>query len=465
MRITLYQFGKRVNSTLKPNDNIFHEVVENVQLKEDTSLYNPTFLLSPKWRDLRYNYLLWDNRYYYIDDIVKPNIKDVWEYHCSIDLLATFKADILDTIAYIKYSKDNYDISIPDDRISFPVLESVSVYDKEVFASELDTTITIQYISASDSYYGSVATAVLTTDNLRSLNALLMSESFGDSLSKQIDSTASAIVGCKLFPIAINGDLTKNMTILSTQTSISAGIITGNGLRRGTWTILTTDQLTSLVGSSNFKNFEPYTTYKLYLPAYGYIEVSPSYLLSLLKTSRTFDIKYILDVINGSMTYVIWGLGKFDCAFAVNIPTAYSGINAINTISSGINAVASVGDALFGGGLTNIASNAFNTAVAATQKICGTIGSSSGSMASIMSDPMFHSAKDFHIQLIKQSLKERRNSTYDTKAVHGSPNNTIDKLSNYTGYVQTVNISVASNLPKLYADELNDLIDNGIFIE
>lgn len=464
MEVTLYQFGKRANSTLQPDDNIFHEDVSNVQLKEDTSLYNPTFLLTPKWLDIRYNYLKWNNKYYWIDDVINVNVKGCYEYICSMDLLASFKSDILDTIAYIKYSYVNFNNAIPDDRISFPLIKSVDVYNKEVFSDNTETSIVIQYISAKDSYYGSVATGVINTTNLRSLNALLMSDSFSDSYEKQIDSTASSIVGCKLFPINISGDVSTTMTILNTSTSINIALITGDGLKRGTWTILSTSQLSELVGTDDFRNYSPYTTYNLYLPCYGYVAIEPTYLKELLLEEKTFDIQYIIDVINGSITYVIWGIGKFDCAFAVNIPTAYSGINAINTISNGISAGAGIVDALFGGGITSAIQSTYNTTISATQKIAGTIGSSSGSMASIKSDPLYHGSNDFHIQLIKTTLKENT-SSYLPRAVMGSPNNKVDALSNYSGYVQTVGISVTTNLPKVYADELNAIIDSGIFIE
>lgn len=469
MYVTLYRFFKKSNSTKRPTDSTTQEGVSNVFLKEDTSIYSPTFRLTPANPDIIYTYLKWDNYYYYINDIVKPTISNCWEYVCTLDPLATFRAEINQTYAYIKYCSTNYDITVPDDRKSYCLVGNTTSATKEVFVNELDTTITVQYISAKDSYYGSVATAIVTPDALRQLNALLMSEDFQSSLNKQIDSTASAIVGCKLFPIAINGDTTSTMNILGTDTSINCTLIKGNGLRRGTYTLLTNSDLLSdtWVGSGEYQRQAPYSTYKLYLPCYGYIDVSFTYLQELALRGKDFDISYIIDIINGSLTWVIWGMGKFDCSLAVNIPTAYSGINALSTISNGIDAGAGLIDTIFGkGSISGTAKASFNTAVSATQKICGTIGSSSGSMASIISDPNYHGSKDMHIELIKTSLKEVKNSNDLTAPYIGRPCNKIDVLSNHGEYVECVNASVANVFaPKQFIDEINDTINSGIFLE
>ena len=163
MKVTLYTIYKKTNSTLQPTaDNPKFEL--EVNLKEDTSMYYPTFLINIVFtsNDFPYNYLKWQERYYFIDDIVKPTINNVWELVCSIDLLATFKADILtNTTAFVKYSANKFNPMIPDDRLSYPAIKSISMSHYELVKYNLEPSIVVTYISAKDSGYGSVAYAVM----------------------------------------------------------------------------------------------------------------------------------------------------------------------------------------------------------------------------------------------------------------------------------------------------------------
>ena len=64
MNITLYRFSKPNNSTKQPSGGTSISCV----LKENTSILNPVFIL--KNNDFDYNYCKWNNRYYFINDIV-----------------------------------------------------------------------------------------------------------------------------------------------------------------------------------------------------------------------------------------------------------------------------------------------------------------------------------------------------------------------------------------------------------
>ena len=112
MLITLYSFSKRKNSTKQPNTG----TQVGVNLKSPTSKYNPTFIIG-NTNPLPYTYLKWEDRYYYIDDI--RFIRDhYYELVCSLDVLATYKANVLATSAYVAYSSSNYNENLLDSRIS-----------------------------------------------------------------------------------------------------------------------------------------------------------------------------------------------------------------------------------------------------------------------------------------------------------------------------------------------------------
>lgn len=123
MSHTIYagKIAKRRNSTLQPtlNDTF------NVLLKSPTSLHTPTFTISAASFD--YNYLKWDDRYYFVTDVVSKN-NSLWEVSAVCDVLATFKTDILASTQFVSYSSVSGGTWLADTRI--PLLKSATVQKK-----------------------------------------------------------------------------------------------------------------------------------------------------------------------------------------------------------------------------------------------------------------------------------------------------------------------------------------------
>lgn len=110
MVIEIYQgFSKKPNSTKQPSGgrNV------NVTLKEGCSVLNPIFILNGF--NLSDNYIRWGIRYYYIDDIVILH-NEVAEYHCSSDVLATYKSNIGSSTQYVLRADSTYDLFIADSK-------------------------------------------------------------------------------------------------------------------------------------------------------------------------------------------------------------------------------------------------------------------------------------------------------------------------------------------------------------
>lgn len=117
MAHTIYagKVSKRRNSTLQPSLSASFDVL----LKTPTSLHAPTFTINASAFD--YNYLRWDDRYYFVTDIVARN-NNLWDVSAVIDVLATYKADILASTQYVSYSSEQGNAWLADTRI--PVLRS-----------------------------------------------------------------------------------------------------------------------------------------------------------------------------------------------------------------------------------------------------------------------------------------------------------------------------------------------------
>lgn len=104
--------NKRRNSTKQFQPGTDSHIT--VTLKENTSIDHPTFIISAPW--IGWNVCKWGDRYYFVDDIVSIG-NGLWEVSCVMDVLATFKADILASTFYVSYAKDGGGSWIPDTRL------------------------------------------------------------------------------------------------------------------------------------------------------------------------------------------------------------------------------------------------------------------------------------------------------------------------------------------------------------
>lgn len=112
MSHTIYagKIAKRKNSTLQPTLNTSFDVL----LKSPTSLHTPTFTISAASFD--YNYLKWGDRYYFVTDVTSRN-NGLWDVSAVVDVLATFKADILASTQFVSYSSQSGSSWLADMRI------------------------------------------------------------------------------------------------------------------------------------------------------------------------------------------------------------------------------------------------------------------------------------------------------------------------------------------------------------
>ena len=97
-----------------------------VKLKDPCSMRAPVFKVKGLTKGKLYNYVSWEGRFYWIDDIVYRTF-DIQEVHCHLDALATFKDHILDdqNAFFVKYSgrQDLWNKECDDPRLS-PLVES-----------------------------------------------------------------------------------------------------------------------------------------------------------------------------------------------------------------------------------------------------------------------------------------------------------------------------------------------------
>jgi len=89
-------FAKDDNSTKRPPGD-FGDYITNVRFKEPTSTTHPVLIVEAT---AQYNYVLIGNKYYFVNEIIRVTDK-MSEYHCEVDVLATFKSAIGESTEYV----------------------------------------------------------------------------------------------------------------------------------------------------------------------------------------------------------------------------------------------------------------------------------------------------------------------------------------------------------------------------
>lgn len=102
--------SKRRNSTLVPSLS----TAFNVVLKTPTSLHTPTFTINAA--TFPYNYLKWDDRYYFVTDVTSLHY-GLFEVSAVVDVLATYRSQILASTQFVSYSSLHGAEWLPDTRI------------------------------------------------------------------------------------------------------------------------------------------------------------------------------------------------------------------------------------------------------------------------------------------------------------------------------------------------------------
>lgn len=131
-------FSKRRNSTKKPSGTY---TTFSVVLKEETDSLNPIFILySASYPTV--NYIVWDTKHYFVDRIVIV-ANELYELHCSIDVMATYKTAIGNTTTFIERaaSASAYDPMVTDNYVTA----------SNTISSMLTTTVSMP-VAAGDVY-------------------------------------------------------------------------------------------------------------------------------------------------------------------------------------------------------------------------------------------------------------------------------------------------------------------------
>ena len=496
--IRLGTISKRRNSTKQPADTELADV-RSVDLKDTTSYDAPTFLLTGN--DLADNYLKWGNRYYFINDVrsVRHNLMEV---DCILDVLATYKSDILASTQFVSYSanntgnanwladtripvikksevdSENTDIDTLFNSAGFFVLTVVGLNGCETFAvTAYDLTMLTANVqswrtSLENGIYNSIPAAPTGSSTTQAaidalagfMKALEYASVQSDFLGNAYANAPACIRSCiwvPFLPAAFEQGNAKNIFLGEFDTGVSAKTVktrpaTGYKALDIPW--FHTDWRRSYCE-------EVY----LYLPLVGMVQLS----VDDITSASSIVVHYSATCSDGCVCYMIECDGEIIGTYGGNVSANQPiGINqqasvgeianafiagADKVISTGVNqslspvsATAAAGGALFQTATAGyeVANVQASTHVSCTGGIGG--GAGSGLLLSVFCYVVNH-----------ETIVEPA----DMAATMGRPVMKPMSLSTCTGYTQCINAHVAAPAQASELDALDSYLNNGFYIE
>lgn len=304
-----------------------------VSLKDNTSTVSPVFLLKD-YNSVNITELKWGNTYYFVDDkIYRSN--NVCELVCSLDLLATFKLQILSTTQYVDYSASNYDLDILDVRIGQHITPSIHInYGKQTVLPN-NTPILVFNTSSKEvnqntgmgTWYVSENTLSSVIDkitvDLSSINEL--QDLFKTFFSGASIQNVLKVTWLPFYPVSLG---TSNITVGNLDTGISAYYPTSNMLE-------VYMSITIPWRGTGYLRSSAYNALSVYLPFIGNIGLNVQEYIH----ATSINIKYSIDIVDGSTLVEISGddgsgLRTFTCKMGVDIPVSSTSVNAIQSVFS-----------------------------------------------------------------------------------------------------------------------------------
>lgn len=452
MKLTAYRFfNKRKNSTKRPAGGSERDVV----LLDDVSLYSPVFQCN--YWDYNDNYCKWAGRYYYVVDVVCKR-HDLFDVHCEIDPLATWKDDIKGTNAFVTFSTSDYDIGIPDYRLSSDPLTIVKTAQTAVFP-DLKEAYVVTYIGTD-----SCPCVGISEEQLKTLQGKMMSDKFVETCRdwyKKLVKTGET-----------DGLITSNLVaslIGNTSNTVTSCIYMPKFYgHKGQSIVLAGGFWTGLVGKipyhslnetyninipwafpiGDFRNRAQFTSMAVYLPGYGFIALNADN----YQGESSISVQATLDSFTGEITYLVDGKAKGTCTtgYPVQVGTSQKG-NVIGAVSG----VAQAAQSAYIGNVAGAIGSGFNAVRSAIGVDPSSVGSMGGSTA-------FNAHKNIVVLIMSHNTNVDPSSVGSTI---GRPLNAVRNIGSLSGYVQTADAEVQTSAPDEYKTIMNDSLNGGMFIE
>lgn len=441
MNALFFTFTKRINSTKIPNDN--SGTSKSVVLKENTSINNPVLKISNP--DLSYNYVKFAGNYYFIQDIVLGN-NNIYEIHCTIDVLGTFRSDILGYTAFVKRSASSYDVNLNDNLIASGQEIAHEVYESTVIDNDLNGSPHYALRMASGK---GIRTYWLTYLQLSAILDYMftdtnISDIMSDAFANFFVNPEEYILSLMYFRCNANSLSSEVVKFGFYETDVTADYIDPlNPYANYTKTLTIPARY-----YNDFRDFSSaYTKCLINFAGYGVYELDPIYLQS------TLSVTYTIDYLTGACTIRLFSdsklIAKLNGRLGANIQIASASVSGAGIIGG----LLEMGAGVTGANPLMFTKGALDLSQTIISPQVNSIGNQD-SIANIISNPA------------SVSIYVRR------MASAGIPTNEKGRpycqnvlLSNLSGYCECLNASVPTGADETMKEMINTTLNNGFYIE
>jgi len=443
-QLTLFTHAKRENSTQVPSNG----TTMDVQLKAGTTLLSPSFFLeysgTPNW-----SMAAFEGRYYFVTDITSVR-NNLWEIACNVDVLATYKANILNTSAFVLYDT-TANAGIVDGRLAPLSTPSIQTSSAALASAVSKTGSVIVSTTGTDS----VGTYIIPFGNISKLfpdidtifNEFITGTDVFDAIvgtMKQLVGTGSVgnnIRSCFWVPFVLEGDRVELIKIGMYDTGLG-----GNKIDSRIKTFVSSVPIPWQF--SDWRNMPPYTEIYVYIPFIGLVHYPAAELIG----SPAIQFVTSLNQQNGEIAIKVTAgakhvIGYYTTGTAVEIPIGSSNTGILN---AGAGIVAAVASAASG----NIAGVGAAALAGLSPNNISVGGSSGGAAVGLGTDVICMTV-----------CRNTSDNPADMTIAQGTPAMAVKTIGSLTGYVQTQNFSVSGSMTEMERQSINKAMDGGVYIE
>lgn len=283
MKVYFAKFNKQIDSTARLATGSFDENLD-CQLKDSVSVTSPSLIIHRTDFNIGYNYCyipMW-KRYYFVQNYTM-HTGGIWQVDLTIDVLATYRTEILSSTLYVTRSASSYNLKLVDDTwthttdftetvtsVAFPSYDSTGSY----IVTVVNNSTRISANPASQMY-------LMDATNLTALLAEMFdvsSYSNLDDLTQTYFNPGQYITSCRWLPFSY-AYLTslQDSTVESVvrygwyeASNASAITVTSYGLTK-TFTLTLGTYTDWTDRDSNW------TRYALFVPGFGVTEVDAAF--------------------------------------------------------------------------------------------------------------------------------------------------------------------------------------------
>lgn len=446
------EFSKRKNSTKVPDDT--KGIAKTVYLKMNTDKLNPTFWL--KGTD-NYVYCKAWGMYYFIHRI-GYDIDGAQIVYCNIDVLATFKEQILSTKAFVKYSSTSFSRKIIDDRIprltdttwNHEEYPSIFVDSETDFKNEYVFFVTVGGEYSDGAYEGGYNYYVFTETGWNDFCALLCNGDYDEDIKKFFASVDSGLISCRRMPIKPESLPTTGVESIR----IGRVNISYPALKLSQRYIHRTIHAEIPTYKSDFNQWSPYVRLKIYIPFIGTVDLPTD-----LFKDDTILIDYVVDLVSGQMDVHICEhslnniVQTFTTEIGGQLPTSVNNVNLAKVAAHGASAVGLLA-------AKNVVGAMEQAAMAVSSGLSDNIGNK-GSFGGGRSEVL--QSQFILYSIFWQPVFSPDNA--DFTALYGRPCYKVMELTNLSGYIETIGFRIDMSELDLIKEMINNFMNSGVYIE